>query len=234
MKRILFGFLILCAAAGQSGLDHPSLGWMLDRGGVRPVFGLPGSLTVADPVTSAALSLGCASFCLIKTDSSLISGDQNVDSPAGPALFAFDSAGAFVYFPDGKQLARWQDGRLTPAPWEVAGEILSIRSVGGEPEFAVAIGGSIRIVKNGNAVLDTLPRGTQHVFLLDDGELFSSAGVVVWRRADGSELHFPLDRAQSFLAMSPDYVEIRAAHGIFALRLTPGREQLFELPELQP
>jgi hypothetical protein len=220
-----------CAWA-QSGLDHPRLGMMLDSAGAaRPVFGLAGSISLGDPAASGVVSLGCSAVCLIKTSASIAGGDQSVSAPSGPALFAFDAGGAFVYFVESKQLTRWQGGQLNPVAYEVDGEILSIRSVNGAPQFAVRRASGISIVESGNAVVDVLPRDARGVMLLDNGALYSTKEAVVLRRPDGSELRFSLTGAKSFTAMAPDYVEIRAAESTFALRVTSEREQLFLLPE---
>ena len=230
-----WGFLLLIAATcawAQSGLDHPQLGMMLDSSGAaRLVFGLPGSIGMADPAAASVVSLGCSASCLMKTDSSLIGLHSTISAPPGPALFAFDSTGAFVYFVQSKRLARWQGGQLTPVNYDVAGDILSIRSVNGAPEFAVRRGDGIDIVRSGSTIVDSLPRGARAVILFDRGVLYSTKEVVILRRADSSELRFPLTDARSFIAMAADYIEIRAAASTFALRLTPGREKLFLLPE---
>jgi hypothetical protein len=230
-KRVFLVFVATCAWA-QSGLDRPQMGMMLDSSGAaRPVLGLPGSISLADPAAASVVSLGCSASCLIKTDSSLVAPDSTTAAPPGPALFAFDASGAFVYFAQSKQLARWQGGQLTPVDYEVAGDILSIRSVNGAPEFAVRRGDGIDIVGVGNTIVDSLPRSARAVMLFDGGVLYSTREEVILRRADASELRFPLTGARSFVAMAADYIEIRAAASTFALRLTPGREKFFLLPE---
>jgi hypothetical protein len=205
---------------------------MLDStGGARAVSGLPGSLSVADPAVSGVVSLACAAYCLFKTDMSLIASGQSVPAPAGEALFAFDASGAFVYFPHSRQLARLQSGQLTPVDFNVSGEIISLRSVNGAPEFAVLVVDQIRIVRDGNVVVYQLPPGAQAAMLLPGSVVYSTASAIVLRRADASELSFPLTGANSFVAMGPDYIEIRTPVTTFGLRITPGREQLFQMPE---
>ncbi|HLH37622.1 MAG TPA: hypothetical protein VKX39_00625 [Bryobacteraceae bacterium] len=225
-------FFLGAIACAQSGLDQPRIGMMLDRGGVvRIVVGLPGSSSVGDPVLNGVVSFGCAAFCLEKTDSSLIAPGAVITAPAGGALFAFDSAGAFVYFSGAKQLARWQGGQLAPVDFEAPGEVISMRSVDGAAQFAVRIGGEVLIERQDGAVLGALPRATRLVTLLDNGVLFSTAKEIILRRADSSEMSFAVFGASAFFEMSPNYVEIRAAGGLFALRITPGKEQVFQLPE---
>ncbi len=220
------------AAWAQSGLDQPRIGMMLDRAGaVRIVAGLPGSATAGDPVLSGAVSLGCAGYCMFKTDSSLIAPGATIPAPAGAALFAFDAAGAFVYFLRTRQLARWEGGELAPADFQVPGEVISLRSAGGAVQFAVRIGGQVLIEGPDGAVLGALPHAARLTMLLGGGVLFSTAKEVVLRRPDGSEMSFAVPEASAFFEMSPDYIEIRASGGLFALRITPGKEQLFQLPE---
>lgn len=234
MKLAIF-FLAAICASGQSGLDRPRLGLMIDSTrAARPVYGLPGSLSAEDPAASDVVSLGCGSFCLIKTDTSLLAPGVAVAAPPGPALFAFDSTGAFVYFEKTRQLSRWQSGALSPVDFQIDGDIISLRSAGGAPQFAVRFAEQVQIESDGNAILDSLPPGVRAVLLLPSGEVYATAHAVVLRRADASETAFPLTGAASFTAMAPDYVEVRTAAAIFALRTTPGREQLFQLPEPRP
>ena len=96
------------------------------------------------------------------------------------------------------------------------------------------IGGAIRIVDGTNTVIDSLPGMAAYVTLLANGVLYATREGLVLRRADATEITFPLAGAASFTAMSPDYVELRSGGATYALRVTPGREQLFELPEPQP
>src|SRR5579862_9183996 len=105
MKMLFFCAAI--SACAQSGLDRPRIGTMLDRNGnARPVLGFSGSITVADPIATKLTSLACAQSCLYTPAPG--------GWPAGPALFAFDTTGAFVYFLESRLLARWQSGELTP------------------------------------------------------------------------------------------------------------------------
>ena len=121
-----------------------------------------GAVVLALPV----VSMGCSrTMCLMKMESALVSLASSVagslpvvDAPAGPALFWFEgpvaggnvnvaganvnagSAGnsALVYFPASRQLARWQNGQLSPVDFDVTGEILSIGEASdGTPQFAV-------------------------------------------------------------------------------------------------
>jgi hypothetical protein len=231
--RVLLAALTVTCAWGQ--LDRPMLGMMVDSSGsARPLFGLPGSLSVGDPAATGVLSSACsATLCLIKTDAAIVSQGQSIAAPAGRALFAFFETGAYIYFPESKQLAHWHDGQLDPADFDVAGEVLSIRAGSGIVEFAVRRGFGIWIVRSGNAVVEAMPRDTQNIMLLDQGILFATREAMVLRRPDASSIRFPLAHTKSFAALGSGYVQIRAAGSVYALRVDAGREQLFLLPEPQ-
>lgn len=231
MKLAGFFCMTLCAWA-QNGLDHPSVGLMLDRAGAaRAVFGLPGSWSAGDAPATEVLSVGCGSFCLIKTDASLIAPGATVAAPAGPALFAFDSSGAFVYFKKARQFGRWQAGSLTMQNGVPAGDVIALRSVNGAAQFAVRFAEQIRIEDATGAVIEALPNGLRAVALGQSYEVWATADTITLHRDDASELSFPLTGATALFAMSADYVEVQTSAAVFALRVTAGREGLFELPE---
>lgn len=232
--RIAIAMIFGAYASAQSGLDRPTLGMMLDaNGATRPVYGVAGSVTLGDVVATDVLSTACSQqLCLTKTDSSIISLTQSIDAPPGPAVFALDGDAAFVYFPQSNQLARWHDGQLDLLDFDVDGEILSLRAVEGTLEFAVRRRTGVSIVRDGNTVVDSLPRATKLVMLLKSGVLFSAEDGLVLRRPDGSWVRFVVKGVQALLALGEDYVQIRAGGSTYALRITPGREQLFLIPEL--
>jgi hypothetical protein len=147
-----------------------------------------------------------------------------------PALFALDGPTAWGYFPQSKQLARWRDGAWEYLNFTPDGEVLSIRSLGRVPEFAVRRDGGIQIVRE-DAVIDSLPNAAGAVMLLEDGVVFATADRVILRRADGTELNFDLQGAEAFFRMGEDYVQVRAAGTDYALRIERGHEQVFLLPQ---
>lgn len=162
-----------------------------------------------------------------------------VDAPAGPALFWFEgvtggnanvaggnansSAGgnvnapssgnsALVYFPASRQLARWQNGQLSPVDFDVTGEILSIGEVSdGTLQFAVRNSGGAWIVRNGDVVVASLdgPESTGSVgseppvLLLHGGVLFATSDGLVLRRPDQSEMVFKLGAIETEQASEP-------------------------------
>ena len=239
---ILIALLIGAGPArAQPGLVAPQLGAMLDfDGAVRPVFGVPASVTLGPRLASGVLSFACSKRqCLMKTDSALASsgGAPFAPVPAGPAIIALDGDGAFVYFPRSKQLARWSEGQLDPVPLDVPGELLSIRA--GPPgtiDAAFRRGdhvwiAHISLAGAGASVTGALPDDTQLVMLIRDGVLFANRETLTLQRADGTELKFGLSGPRSAYALGDGYVEIRGTVGNYALRTDPGRERLFLLPE---
>ena len=135
--RFLAAFAICGCAWAQ--IDRPQIGKMLDaNGAVRTVYGIEASVSMGDVETNGVLSSGCAEkFCLVKTETLIVSAVGSVAAPGGAALFAFDGNAAFVWFPRSRELARWGNGVLSPLPYgqgsvaalgEGDGEVLSIRA----------------------------------------------------------------------------------------------------------
>ena len=194
-----------------------------------------GAVVLALPV----VSMGCSrTMCLMKMESALVSLASSVagslpvvDAPAGPALFWFEgpvaggnvnvaganvnagSAGnsALVYFPASRQLARWQNGQLSPVDFDVTGEILSIGEASdGTPQFAVRNPAGTWVVRNGDVIVQSLsgpesagpfgstgPLGSMgSVLLLHGGGLFATDAGLILRRSDGSELVFKLGQLE--------------------------------------
>jgi hypothetical protein len=144
----------------------------------------------------------------MKTDSTLVSfpaataasptRSMQADAPAGPALFWFESSttagqSALVYFPRSRQLARWQNGQLSPVDFDVTQEILSIgEAVDGTLQFAVRNPGGTWIVRNGDVIVESLhdAQFTGPALLLHGGVLFLTSDGLILRRPDQSELVF--------------------------------------------
>jgi len=98
MKIFIVFALSSCAWAQ---VERPQLGKIVDaNGAVRPIYGIAASVTLGDPEITGVLSASCSrKFCLAKTETSLVSAGGNIAAPAGPALFAFDGDGAYIWFP---------------------------------------------------------------------------------------------------------------------------------------
>lgn len=224
-------FLLGTIAWAQS-LQAPQVGLMIDsEGHARPVFGVAASVTVAAPTASGVLTSACANgFCVLKTAVSIFAGGVESTAP-GPAMVVIDGASALIYFPESRRLVRWQAGSLGPVPFDVDGEIVGLRSVAGAMQFAVRRGGVTWIEDSSENALDSLPAPSGPVLLLPNAAIYTDGEQIVLRRFDGSELRFDAPGAQSMLAMEANYVEVRAGKVSYALRVDPGHERIFELPE---
>jgi hypothetical protein len=207
--------MTLCASSAFAQIEQPKLGTMLTHSGeARVVSGIAGSVTIGDAVAAGVVSMGCSrAVCLFLTE---------------PALISFDESGALVYFLETRMLARWQGGVYTPVEFAVTGEIIAIRS----GLFAVRRQGGVWIVRNGDQIVQALPRSTRAVILLADGVLFTTANETILRRADGSELRFAIEPVRSFSWISDHYVQAIGRNASYAIRIDAGRERAFELPEV--
>jgi hypothetical protein len=224
MKKLTL--FMICGCAWAQGLNRPVIGKIIDsNGSLRSVFGIAASFSLGDP-EAAVLSAGCSNdLCLWKTETSLVSASGAVDAPAGPALFAFDGANAFVWFSQSRQLAQWQNGALTFVDVSVDGEVLSIRANGGFVQFAVRRRTGVWIVNQDGGAVGALPRSIGPVMLIPGGAVYLARGELVVGSA-----RFPLEGVTAFSQMSGSYLQVRANGVDYALLFTIGQEALFQLP----
>jgi hypothetical protein len=235
--RLACAFCCAVSAWGQSGLDRPWLGMMLDaEGRARPVLGVAASVTLGAPEGGPILSLACSrGQCLFKTETGIVANGLTVEAPPGPALFALAGDATIVYFPLSRQCAQWKPGAIDPLPLNVIGEVLSLRvRSGGDIEFAVRRGGATWIVNAQDETVGTIPSQSGPVLFVDDGVLYTSSGQINLRHDDGSEIHFPAQGVEFFSAMNHGYVQVRTRRTNYAIRTTPGRERMFQLPNPSP
>jgi hypothetical protein len=229
--KILTIFAMCGCAWAQSGVVRPQIGKMLDAAGkVRTVYGIASSVTLGDAETAGVLSSGCSNtFCLAKTDASIVSALGIVAAPAGPAQFAFDGATAYIWFQESRQLAQWP---LEPQPTgavsvqvDPEGEVLSIAASSGSVQFAVRRLTGVWIVNQDGSVAGALPRDAGAVMLIPGGAVYATrSGIAI------HNLEIPLEGVTAFSWMSASYLEVRAGGAMYALRIDPGRETLFQLP----
>ncbi len=243
--RILCLFAISAWACAQ--VQHPQLGKMLDaNGAVRTVYGIASSVTLGDAEMDAVLSSGCSkTFCLAKTDGGIVSAAGTVAAPRGRALFAFEGATAWVWFPESRQLVQWSNGVLGTAPdsrgyissvgsieprppGAVSAEVLSIGVNSGSVQFAVRRSTGIWIVNQDGSVARALPRAALAVMLTPGGTVCATRTAI-----DIHDLEIPLDGVTAVAGMSASYLEVRAGGLNYALRIDPGHETLFQLPGVQ-
>lgn len=222
--KILTAFAMCVCACAQT---RPQLGKMLDpNGAVRTVYGIASSVTLGGMEVTGVLSSGCSNtFCLAKTEASIVSASGSADAPDGPALFAFDGDAAVVWFPQSRQLARWVNGVFTVADTTIDGEVLSIGISPGAVQIAVRRRNGVWIVNQDGSVLSSLPRSTGPVMLIAGGLVYATDSEIVIRK-----LRIPLAGVTSFSQMSGGYLQVRAGGVDYSLRIDPGRETLFQLP----
>jgi hypothetical protein len=201
---------------------------MLDaNGAVRTVYGIAASVMLGDVEMSGVISSACSkAFCLAKTETSIVSAMGSVDTPAGPAMFAFDGDSAFVWFPRSRQLAKWHDGVLDVLDSSIEGEVLSIRASAGSLEFAVRrFKKDVWIVKLDGGGVGFLPHSTGPVMLIPGGVVYAAKGEIAIR-----DVRLPLEEVTAFHQMSVNYLQVRAGGLDYSLRIDSGRETLFQLP----
>ena len=226
MRRVL-AFLCTVCACGQSGIEVPGAGVIVDSSGsLRQVQGVAGSFSLGLPILPGVLSAACSEqVCLAKTDSTIVSATGELAAPPGPAIFGFSGGSAILFFPEPRLFARWRDDGLEPLDWVADGEVLSV----GVDEIAVRRNGKVSIIHPDGSLVDSIPEASGAVLLLSDGIVVSANDEVVLRR-DGHETRFELAGVQGITAMGPHYVAIQAGDALYALRIEPGRESLFLLP----
>lgn len=158
-------------------------------------------------------------------------------APPGGAEIALDATGATVHFDRTGEFARWQNGLLTQIDLRVDGVVLSMASSSAGLSIAAERDGTIWIVSQDGAILDSLPEDASAVLLLPALTVYATQDSLTIRKPDGSELPFPAPGVGfgvgTLTAMGNGYVEARAGSTIYALRIVPGREQLFQLPAFQ-
>ncbi len=227
--RVIGLWLFALAATTFAQIQQPQLGVMLAADhSARPVYGVTSSVTIGDPAATGVLSIGCSKLlCLMKTESSILSPTGVAAAPSGPALFSFDGNSGLIYFPATHQLMRWNTDQLTPVELELAGEILAV----GKTTFAIRNAAGTWIVAPDNTILQSLRGATGPVLLLDSGVLFATPTELILRRPDGSELQFAVDQVESLSWLGQNYVQARTRGSSYAVRIDPGHERMFLLPE---
>ncbi|HLJ15929.1 MAG TPA: hypothetical protein VKV15_15635 [Bryobacteraceae bacterium] len=179
------------------------------------------------------------------------------DAPAGSALISFlalESTGAqpqaLVYFPQSGALLRWSGSRFDSVPFDAtqfAGDVLSLAVTAVDAAtFLVQRDDGLWLVREDLSIgginsTEPLPGISAPAFLLSDGSLlYLDSGSLILRRADRTESRHRLPiAAASFEQMADEWIHIREQNGgnpnqgrEFAVRLTKGRERIYELPQL--
>ena len=257
MKHILFILTLTAVACAQPALTPPQVGFLQDgANSFRPVFGIAGNFAVGnsvlDGVTSASYS---GSFGLLKTDTSVIAVDSQgqvlgaMDAPPGPADFAFFSDGspAFVYLPGPNLLFEWYGTGFQMVPFDCqlfpASAVLAI-SAPDRAHVAFLIQHDygpweIRVlIESGEAdSQEALSGAGTPALRLSSGELiYTDSNGAVIRKSDATEIRLAGQLPANFtlVQMGAGWVEVSdvSSSARFALRVTPGHEGVFVLPEV--
>jgi hypothetical protein len=186
MSRLLT--LLLLSAGAWAQIDPPALGVSLDPNRcLRLIRGVPGALSLSEPLASGVLSAAGSGPNLIwKTSAELVAlNGRRWDAPSGPALFALDAQGraTAVWFPDIGELDLLTPEALTPLPFIPEGEVRGLASPHpGHIRVLVAGPDSLRLltfrVRPFRIESDTpLPAAPANLVLLPGGDLFSPAGL---------------------------------------------------------
>ncbi len=249
-------FVLAAGAWAQPAIAPPQLGFIEDSvRTLRPAYGLAGNFilgpAVAGNVVTAAFS---GSIGLLKTESSLAAFDSHgkvlasMDAAAGPALFAFSPGGtaALAYIASSNALFEWLGSAFAP---------VSLNNQEADTQDVLAIAfptpseASLLVQENDTIWELRLPLGSWGdvsrnalagvhgpLLALPAGDLlYRGTGGIVVRRSDGSEVPIAasLPARFSLQQMNQDWVQLTNLAGgpRFAIRTTPGREALYQLPE---
>jgi hypothetical protein len=252
-KSLVICFISLATLAAQTAIRPPQMGFALAADqSVRPVYGIAGSFILGPSVAAHALSQAFSgSLGLLKTDSTVTAFDAqgrvlgSTGAASGPALFAFspDGVTALAYIASGNTLIEWSGGRFSTVPFRPeAATVLGIAMPNAfEASLIVQRSAGIWELRlpfnHGRAASQqALPGVRAPLFALASGELvYGDSNGLMLRKADGSGLHIAAQLPASFSMQQMDSDWIQVADGgstrRYAIRLTPGREGFYQLPE---
>lgn len=253
MKQLFFAILIAATAAAQTSIRPPQLGFAAISGGtLRPVYGLAGNFILGQAIAGSVLSQAFSgSFGLLKTASTLAAFDAqghmlaSTDAASGPALFAFspDGVTALVYLASSNTFFEWTGSHFATLPFRPEPEIVVSIALPNAFEASLIVQRSDGIwqvqfpfTRSRVNSQRALPGVTAPVLALASGDLvYADANGIVLREPDNSELHIPgqLPAQFSLTQMDSDWVQLSslASPRRYAVRLTPGREGFYQLPE---
>ena len=231
LRLVLFFFLAPSFCKGQSSLGIPCLGKLVDRAGfLRELCGVSGSLLVSAAASEPVISAGFSRtggfvkkpLALQVLDGTLV---WEASAPTGPALFAFGLFGAprFVYLVESKELLEWTGQFMRPVEFTPQGQVLSIATNASGGWSAIVRRKDSVVILTATSVVD-LVGPAESALLLDGSRLLLFAEGIL-RLADKS---FPMVEAPSVMEwINEDWIHL----GGWVLRITPGKEALFQLPE---
>ncbi len=231
LRLVIFFLTATSFCKGQSSLGFPCLGKLVDGAGfLRELCGVSGSLLVSAAASERVVSAGFSrTGGFVKTAISLQVLDGalvwEVSSPTGPALFAFGPTGTprFAYLVESNELLEWTGQFMRPVEFTPQGQVLSIATNSSGGWSAIVRREDSVVILTATNVVD-LAGQAERALLLDGSRslLFSEGNL---RLADKS---FPMAEAPSVMEwINEDWIHL----GGWVLRITPGKEALFQLPE---
>lgn len=257
MKSFLMTFTLAAVACAQPALAPPQVGFVQDSANsFRPIFGVSGNFALGGSVFSGVASAAYSgSFGFVKTDTSVFAVDSQarvlaaMDAPAGPADFAFfgDGSPAFVYLANSNLLFQWYGTGFQMVPFDCQlFPSSAVVAISAPDRWHVAFLiqrdhglGEVRVlIETGESDSQSaLPGVRAPALRLSSGELiYTDANGIVIRRAEATEIHLNAQLPASFALaqMGAGWVELSdlASSARFAIRVTPGHEGLYFLPEV--
>jgi len=251
--RACWALLLLVPAlpAAQSPIGYPRAGCFRDEAGLlRSVLGVAGNFVIGDAEGSGVVSAACrGKLALVKTEDTIELRDRESGrvlawrAPEGAALFAFPGNGAapLVFFPAASEWLRADEGAEARALPPIDGEPLAVSSSDGKAALMVVRreGGLflLKVLLDWGVVEDEAELAGAHapVLLLGGGTaLWGDAADLVARAPDQRERRIALSApAKAIEHLGEDWVRIvLESGGHMALRLSPGAEELYRLPEV--
>jgi|SRR5271165_82661 len=259
MKTLLTLIALAAAASAQPAIAPPQIGFACDGAtSLRPIYGIAGNFLAGPPALANVVNASYSgSYGLVKTDTAILATDNQgqpiatMDAPAGRALFAFQSDGtpAYAYLPDPHLLLEWLGSTFQIVPFN-AGLFPSraVRAIFAPDPSHVGI-----LVQRVNGLTDirvpvatgqedsqtVLPGVRGPALVLSTGQLIyaDSNGIVV-RNADGTEVHVlgSIPAHFSLAQIGTAWVQLTdtSSGSQYAIRVAPGREGFYSLPEVNP
>ena len=226
----------------QTALDVPWLGASRDSSGrIRNIYGVSGNFLAGEPagepVQSAAFSRQSS---LIKTANGVQvrrkDGMLLAERPAedGPALFAFDALGApaLVYLLNSHTFLQWDGKQFTEIETLLDGDVRSI-AVSSSGDWSAAVRRNGRLFRlTAAGIAEAFANDVTDVVLLPGGRALLIAGLELRL---GSTT-FSLNESTSAIEiewMSDDWLQLTVGAHQYALRIKPGSEAMFRLPEVR-
>ena len=233
-------FLAIFPVLAQTALEVPRLGAARDSSGrVRNLLGVGGAFLLSVPIGEPALSAAFSrQSSLIKMpdgvqvyrkDGTLLHQQVTAD---GPAFFCFDAAGnpAYAYVQGSRTLLQWDGAEFKEIAAAIEGEVQSIG-------LDLTGGWNLAVRRNGQTVRISAA-GTVDTFAADvaGATLLPNAGALVFRVGEislgGKTFEFE-ETPVSVEWINEEWLQIATLSKRYAMRIRPGKESLFRLPEVQ-